>query len=113
MAHRTSKGSTIRNDPFGSVIPLPGQVDNDPPENLERRQESKGASAPIRRQKLTIHLDEPLANRIKNAAYWNPRLTIAKIAEQGLRWAIEEVEKENDGPYPHRESELIGGRPIK
>ena len=65
------------------------------------------------RQKLTIHLDEDLANRVKNAAYWNPRLTIAKIAERGIRLALADVEKENKGRYPQRESELVGGRPIK
>ena len=49
---------------------------------------------------------------MKNAAYWNPRLTIASIAEVGVRYAIEQVEKENGGAYPPRESELKGGRPI-
>jgi hypothetical protein len=65
------------------------------------------------RQKLTVHLDEDLVNRVKNAAYWNPRLTIARIAERGLQLAIREVEKENGGRYRPRESELVGGRPIK
>lgn len=65
------------------------------------------------REKLTVHLDGALVNRVKNAAYWNPRLTIARIAEAGIRLAIEQVEREHGGPYPHREAELIGGRPIK
>jgi hypothetical protein len=62
---------------------------------------------------LTVHLDGELVNRVKNAAYWNPRLTIARIAEEGIRHAIERVERENGGPYRQRESELVGGRPIK
>ena len=36
-----------------------------------------------RKEKLTVHLDEDLVNRVKNAAYWNPRLNIARIAERG------------------------------
>ena len=42
---------------------------------------------------------------MKNAAYWNPRLTIASIAELGIKYAIEQVEKEHGGPYPQRETE--------
>ena len=66
-----------------------------------------------RKQKLTVHLDEDLVNRVKNAAYWNPRLNIARIAERGIQQAVEEVERENGGPYRQRESELVGGRPIR
>ena len=65
------------------------------------------------REKLTVHLDGALVNRVKNAAYWNPRLTIARIAEAGIRLAIEQVERDNGGAYPRREAELLGGRPIK
>lgn len=65
------------------------------------------------RGKLTVHLERELVERVKNAAYWNPRLTIARIAAQGIREVIEKVETENGGPYRTRESELVGGRPIK
>jgi hypothetical protein len=66
------------------------------------------------KQKLTVHLSPELAERVKNAAaYWNPRLTIASIAEQGIKHAIEKVERENGSAYPPREGELFGGRPIK
>ena len=60
-----------------------------------------------------MHLDGALVDRVKNAAYWNPRLTIARIAEAGIRLAIEEVERDHGGAYPRREGELLGGRPIK
>ena len=65
------------------------------------------------KQKLTVHVSFELADRVKNAAYWNPRLTIAAIAEQGIRQAIEKFERDHGGKYPPREGELIGGRPIK
>ncbi|MBX9580840.1 MAG: hypothetical protein K2X87_11080, partial [Gemmataceae bacterium] len=65
------------------------------------------------RAKLTVHLDAALVERVKNAAYWNPRLTIARIAAEGIQAALDRVERENGGPYPQRESELVGGRPIK
>ena len=40
-------------------------------------------------------------------------VTIARIAERGIRLALKEVEKEHGGPYPQREADLVGGRPIK
>lgn len=127
---RTPK-STIKNDPFGTVIPdhresvvPPEPRVREVPQRREpapRPQPLAAATTPPpvraavgrRKEKLTIHLDEHLANRVRNAAYWNPRLTIARIAERGIRRIIDEVEKENGGSYPQRESELIGGRPMK
>jgi hypothetical protein len=132
---RTNK-STIRNDPFATVIPLPAELDS------AGITEEKTPEAPIAvegmkvraantdrprnrveplvettqktgKQKLTVHLEPSLADRVKNAAYWNPKLTIAGISEQGIRLAIEKIEREHGGKYPPREGELVGGRPIK
>ena len=114
---QTARNSTIKNDPFASLIPdrISEQTNADEP---------KGVITPIRpepeakpalnhkKEKLTVHLTHDLIERVKNAAYWNPRLTIASIAELGVRYAIEQVEAENGGPYPAREAELKGGRPI-
>ncbi|MFO0807590.1 MAG: hypothetical protein U0746_03120 [Gemmataceae bacterium] len=66
-----------------------------------------------RKKKLTVHLDADLCERVKNAAYWNPRLTIASIAELGISQVIDQVEAEHGGPYPQREGNLVGGRPMK
>lgn len=122
--------STIKNDPFATIIPDRKEereaepiveepaVALPPTEKPERKKVEKlvvesPARPGISWGKLTLHLDEALVNRVKNAAYWNLRLTIAKIAERGIRQAIAQVEKENGGPYPQREAELAGGRPIK
>lgn len=40
-------------------------------------------------EKLTVHLAHDLIERVKNASYWNPRLTIASIAELGIKYAVE------------------------
>jgi hypothetical protein len=135
---RTSK-STIKNDPFESIIPMfPTETQRPrrtpvvvkvkpeplvveatpkptPPQEPSNDAEATSQEvAPVEgRQKLTVHLEADIVNRVKNAAYWNPRLTIAKIAERGIRLALKEVEKEHGGAYPQREGELVGGRPIK
>jgi hypothetical protein len=114
MAKQPTARATIKNDPFASVIPLREGADAveagpdaaPPPAPGRSRQ-------PLKRQKLTVHLWTELVERVKNAAYWNPRLTIASIVEMGIYDAIERIEKEYGGPYPRRESEIRGGRPMK
>ena len=123
--------STIKNDPFASVIPIPNELDvpepgatpeppaavtlaEPPPPAVNTDHRTAAASeAKGGKRKLTVHLASELADRVKNAAYWNPKLTIAGIAEQGIKYAIEKHERERGGKYPPRDGELIGGRPIK
>ena len=147
MAKSQTARSTIKNDPFATLIPdreaeqaaaeeeanevAPNSVAassvvtplrRDQARETHRVQAETPQAAPSRvdsgkadgqkKEKLTVHLTHDLIERVKNAAYWNPRLTIASIAELGVKYAIEQVEKENGGPYPARESELKGGRPI-
>ena len=151
MAPQRTAKSTIKNDPFETLIPIyppaedplrrasrphpapevpppapaapepvvevaPAVEQPDPAPAAPRSvktPEAAPAPAVEGRQKLTVHLEADVVNRVKNAAYWNPRLTIAKIAERGIRLALKEVEKDHGGAYPQREGELVGGRPIK
>jgi hypothetical protein len=106
------------NDPFAVVIPMAEtSEESDGTQEHYDTQECPPvptpAAKPFKRQKLTVHLRPDLIERVKNAAYWNPRLTIASIAEMGIYDAIERIEKEHGGPYPPREEELRGGRPMK
>jgi hypothetical protein len=108
------KRSTIKNDPFALVVPEPAEARDEPPPVPAPTPAPPPVprSDPHRKERLTVHLTHDLIERGKNAAYWNPRLTIAGIAERGIVGAIAEVEQENGGPYPPREGELKGGRPI-
>jgi hypothetical protein len=136
MQKSPTNKSTILNDPFGSVIPEPEQLlipesadaetttvtptSKSPRSarvvNADRRKDElpfDGGVMKRGKQKLTVHLESELADRVRNAAYWNPKLTIARIAEHGIKSAIEKYEREHGGKYPPREGELVGGRPIK
>lgn len=139
MAKSQTARSTIKNDPFATLIPdreaeqaareeeANEEAQSSPVASnvatssvvtpLRREQPQPPAQATVKadgqkKEKLTVHLTHDLIERVKNAAYWNPRLTIASIAELGVKYAIEQVERENGGAYPPRESELKGGRPI-
>src|SRR3982750_49409 len=109
-----AKPSTIKNDPLeeGSPVDLLLSGRNRGPATPPRGRGEKPSRPVAKKEKLTVHLTHDLIERVKNAAYWNPRLTIAAIAELGVKFAIEQVEKEHGGPYPPREAELKGGRPI-
>ncbi len=116
---QTARSSTIKNDPFTSLISdrisEQTQTNNDEPKGVIMPIRPEPEAKPVeshKKEKLTVHLTHDLIERVKNAAYWNPRLTIASIAELGVRYAIEQVEAEHGGPYPPREAELKGGRPI-
>jgi hypothetical protein len=68
----------------------------------------------IKKQRVTIHVPAELIDRVKNAVYWEPGLTLAGFAEMALAKALEELEQERGTPFPHRrDRQLRGGRPIK
>ena len=66
----------------------------------------------LNKQRLTIQLPGNLLDRAKNAVYWTPGLTLASLAEEGLKHVVERIEKERGSSFPHRKEELKGGRPI-
>ena len=67
----------------------------------------------VQKARFTFHLPEDLMERAKNAAYWSsPRVTLASMAEAGLRAELDRLEKKNGGAFKARERELVGGRPI-
>jgi hypothetical protein len=70
-------------------------------------------AARVQKSRFTFHLPEDLMERLKNAVFWSgPRVTLAGLAEAGLRAELERLEKKNGGPFKARERELVGGRPI-
>lgn len=67
----------------------------------------------VQKARFTFHLPEDLMERAKNAAFWSsPRVTLASMAEAGLRAELDRLEKKNGGAFKARERELVGGRPL-
>jgi hypothetical protein len=65
------------------------------------------------KERLTVHLSVEVIERAKNAVFWTPGLTLARMAEDALLKALEGLEKAQGGPFRHRLGELKGGRPLK
>ena len=63
--------------------------------------------------RVTIHVPIALIERVKNAVYWEPGLTVAGLCEQALLQEIRDLENQRGGAYPRRRSPLRGGRPIR
>lgn len=66
----------------------------------------------LNKPRLTILLSGELLDRAKNAVYWTPGLTLASLGQEGLKHAVERIEKEHGSMFPHRKEELKSGRPI-
>ena len=91
--------TTIGANPLDTVIPAA------PPE----------AATPahkVPKERLTIHLPVDLIDRVKNAVYWTPGLTLAALGEELLRRGLDELEADRGEPFPPRQAELRGGRPL-
>lgn len=78
---------------------------------------SKGKAKPAQKQtsrsRHTLHLEDEVMDRARNIAYWTPGLSLSSLTEEAIRREVERLEKKHGGPYPERESELVGGRPLK
>lgn len=81
------------------------------PAGTTPRREKPAKAAKPAKDRYTLHLPVELMERAKNAAYWTPGLTLAGLAEAGIRAELERVEKKH-GPFKARERELVGGRPL-
>jgi hypothetical protein len=67
----------------------------------------------VAKERLTVHLPADLIDGVKNAVYWTPGLTLARLAEDALRQALAAREAARGAPYPPRERNLTVGRPLR
>ena len=101
----------LGDNPLDSIVPVQAAS-----EASRRGLKPAGTTPPLPRReekdRYTLHLPVDLMERAKNAAYWTPGLTLARLAEEGIRDELERLEKAY-GPFKARERELVGGRPLK
>lgn len=101
-----AKRNTIGDNPLDAVIP-PSKASQTGVASTPNF-----APKPVK-ERLTVHLPVALIDRVKNAVYWTPGLTLAGLAEVAFTEAMAQLEQERGGPFPPRRSELKGGRPLK
>lgn len=64
-----------------------------------------------RKVRLTVSLPSDLVDRLRDAVYWSPNLTLAWLIAQSLRASLADLEKSRQGPFPKRIMGLRVGRP--
>ena len=84
----------------------------------ERRADASPSSKPnkVGRQqsravRLTVSLPGDLVERLRDAVYWSPNLTLAWLIAQSLRASLSDLETSRQGPFPKRMMALRAGRP--
>ena len=98
------KRRTIGTNPLDAVVPEPHDVPPSP---------TPTPTAPVAKERLTVHLPLDLIDGVKNAVYWTPGLTLARLAEDALRQALATIEAARGAPFPPRERPLTAGRPLR
>jgi hypothetical protein len=61
--------------------------------------------------RLTVSLPGDLVERLRDAVYWSPSLTLAWLIAHSLRTSLAEMESLRQGPFPKRTHALRAGRP--
>lgn len=67
----------------------------------------------IEKQRLTVPISQDVLEKVRNAVYWTPGLTIAGLTEEALVEAVHKMEKKRGEPFPKREKEISAGRPVR
>lgn len=106
MANGTSrKRGGLGDNPLDSLVPSKAAAPRVKPE-------TPATPRAGRKARYTLHLPVDLMDRAKNASYWTPGLTLAALAEAGIRAELERLEKAHGKRFKERERELVGGRPL-
>ena len=72
---------------------------------------SKAGRQQPRTVRLTVSLPGDLVDRLRNAVYWSPDLTLAWLIARSLRASLSDLETSRQGPFPKRMMALRSGRP--
>jgi hypothetical protein len=108
MSKPKAKRRTIGESPLDTVVPAVARRAKEKPHEETSEPET---SAP--KERLTIHVSSDLVERLRDAVYWTPGLTLAGLAEEALSQAVDALEKKNRKPFPKRAGRLRLGRPMK
>lgn len=68
----------------------------------------------LTKRKLTVQISENIIERVKNAVWWTPGLTLSEFSEKALVKFVDDLENENGGPFVVRKNEKMrSGRPLR
>lgn len=117
MTHRR----TIGESPLDALVPVQAPPREEPKVSTRTPRTSpqkpketpQEPTRPAGKERLTVHLPVDVIDRARNAVFWTPGLTLAGLAERAFLEALEKLERSHGGPFPTREANLKGGRPVR
>ena len=65
-----------------------------------------------KKRRITVQISEDIIDRIKNATYWTPGLTLSYLVETALEKEVNQMESYRGSSFEKRKAELKTGRPI-
>jgi len=74
---------------------------------------SKQEPSRNKKRRITVQISEEIIDRIKNATYWTPGLTLSYLVENALEKEVDQMESDRGSSFERRRAELKTGRPIK
>jgi hypothetical protein len=83
-----------------------------PPKKPTTKTADKKPKQPAKPGRMTVVISPEVAERARNAAYWEPGVTVAGLIEAGLTREVDRLERERGESYPKRRTKLKAGRPI-
>ena len=66
----------------------------------------------VEKTRITTYLPVELIDRVRNAVYWTPGLTVAKFVEDSCSAHLQKLEKARGEAFPERTAEVKRGRPV-
>lgn len=107
-----------KNTLTGDMMPLTQQATllNSPKgkphgQAIQSAKPCKAETEQPRMVRLTVSLPGELVDRLRNAVYWSPGLTLAWLIAKSLRTSLAEMESLRQAPFPKRTTALRAGRP--
>ncbi len=103
------KNKTINANPLTDYLSPTKKSNNKPTRKIEEQPEKKNFKT-----RVTIHMSVDLIDKVKNAVFWEPGLTLTEFAERAFMYELRKWEKDWGEEYPQRQDyQLKGGRPLK
>lgn len=65
------------------------------------------------KERCTLRISRDLLDKLRDAVYWTPGLTLGALAEEALRTCIHDIEQSRGEPFPPRAGNLKPGRPVR
>ncbi len=103
---------TIQDNPLDSLFESAVSSNGNSVAVLNGESASSPKPKSSKKQRITVQISVDVIERLKNAVYWTPGLTLASLAEDAFSKAVDQLEEEKEAPFPKRKEELKTGRPI-